>query len=101
MDTVTTPRTPTTRMNVSTGRGKGRYERDSPRLRTRLKEERLRRGWTATQMGEALGVGPNAYRYLESGRKKPSSATLVTACDVLGLTPGDLLYVAPPDADAE
>ncbi len=57
-----------------------RVERQIARALTRL---RLQRGWTQAQLAEALGTTQSVVARLESGRHRPSLATLEKIAQVL------------------
>ena len=53
---------------------------------TKIKELRLAKGMTQTDVAMAVGVSLTAYRLWEIGAMKPSPENLVKLAQVLGLT---------------
>ena len=61
----------------------------------RIKAERLRRGWTQTDLGYHSRTSPADISRIETGRLKPYPGQLERLGRVLGVPAGDLL--APVD----
>lgn len=49
----------------------------------RLKELRLKKGLTQTELGEKVGVKQNTFTNWEKGRREPSSENLIKLADLL------------------
>ncbi len=62
-----------------------------------LKTARKRAGYdSAASFANVLGKEPHTYRYWERGEAQPDLETLVRICELLGITPNDLLPAAVP-----
>lgn len=46
---------------------------------------------SAQQFAEVLGMEPHAYRKYERGQSEPNFDTFLRICELLGITPNDLL----------
>lgn len=57
----------------------------------RLKELRMEKGMTQSQLGACLGYGFTAIANYESGRNEPSLRDLMRLCRVLGVSADYLL----------
>jgi putative transcriptional regulator len=44
-------------------------------MRSRLRQERINRGWSQRETAERIGMTERAYRYIEHGEKNPSYVT--------------------------
>jgi len=62
----------------------------------RIREERVRRGWTQEQLAERAEMHLSFVGQIERGVKKPSLKTLKRIADVYGIKAGDLLDESPP-----
>jgi len=62
----------------------------------RIREERVRRGWTQEQLADKIEVHTSFIGQLERGLKKPSLVTLKKLADIFGIKAGDLLAEGPP-----
>ena len=84
------------------GRASGRpalrvVDDDVPR---RLRAERERRGISLRELARRLGVSPSAISQIETGRARPSVATLWAIVTELGMSLDDLFRHAGDDAPA-
>ena len=68
-------------------------------LGRRVREYRLSKGWSQTQMAEAIGVCPSFEGHLERGTRKASLETIVSIANVTGLSL-DFLLAASLDRPA-
>jgi transcriptional regulator with XRE-family HTH domain len=59
---------------------------------TRLKELRLAKGLTQTQVGEALGIHQRAYSYYESGERDIPNIILVRIADYFSVSIDYILF---------
>lgn len=58
----------------------------------RLKAARIRAGYESAQsFAHVLGIEPPAYRKYERGAAEPNFETLTRICELLNITPNDLL----------
>jgi|GEM_PF-1728396 len=57
---------------------------------TRLRQERLKRGWLPKDVANALGITERAYRYLESGERNPSWPTACKLESLFGVPAREL-----------
>jgi transcriptional regulator with XRE-family HTH domain len=58
----------------------------------RLKTARIRAGYQSAQsFAHILGIEPPAYRKYERGAAEPNFETLTRICELLNITPNDLL----------
>lgn len=57
----------------------------------KLHDTRVKRGFTAQQMADHLGVSVRAYRFYESGSREPNLETLSHIADKLKVTTDYLL----------
>lgn len=62
----------------------------------RVREERLKRGWTQEQLAEKTDSHISFVGQLERGIKKPSLVTIKKLADAFGTRAGDLLAEGPP-----
>jgi len=61
----------------------------------RLRAARKAAGYTsAEQFAHALGAEPHTYRHYERGAAQPNLVTLTRMCQLLKVTPNDLLPLA-------
>ena len=80
--------------------------RDHPPIGRRLRDERTRRQLSLRDLAERLGVSPSLISQIETGRARPSVATLYAIVSELDLSLDDLLFpdgergATAPDADA-
>src|SRR3990167_6979347 len=73
-----------------------RYRRILRVFGNRLKEARLAAGYkSAQQFAYALGIEPATYRFYERGQSQPNFEVLTRICELLSISPNDLL----PEAD--
>lgn len=56
-----------------------------------IKNQRIKKGMTQKQLGEAMGVGVQMISAYESGRRRPKTETLARFADALGVSLSDLL----------
>lgn len=73
-----------------------RSGRDHPPMGERLRSERQARGLSLRHLAERLGVSPSLISQIETGRARPSVATLYAIATELGVSIDDLLFL---DAD--
>jgi transcriptional regulator with XRE-family HTH domain len=59
-----------------------------------LRQMRLDRGWSQTEMADRAGIGQPTLSNIENGRKRPYRETLAALENALGVTPDALLEVA-------
>lgn len=52
----------------------------------RLHELRHKKGYTAHQMADLLGISLRAYRFYESGQREPKMDTLVKIADIFNVS---------------
>jgi len=57
----------------------------------RIKEERLKKGWTQTQLGEIVGCSAAAIMRYEKGERKVSQQVAEALADAFGTTPTYIL----------
>ena len=73
-----------------------RYRRILRVFGKRLKEARLAANYkSAQQFAYALGIEPATYRFYERGQSQPNFEVLTRICELLSISPNDLL----PEAD--
>ena len=73
-----------------------RYRRILRVFGKRLKAARLAANYkSAQQFSYALGIEPATYRYYERGKSQPNFEVLARICELLHISPNDLL----PEAD--
>lgn len=63
----------------------------STALGARLRDLRMRRKWTQTQVAAALGTGANRVSDWETGRFEPTLAVLQRFAEIYGMTVSGLL----------
>ena len=68
-------------------------------MKTGLKQERERRGWTQQHVADNVGISRIAVLQLETGVTKPSYDVLVKLEDLFGMTHRELFREAPQDTD--
>lgn len=56
-----------------------------------MRAERARKGYTLKEVGNILGVHPNAVSRWENGVSKPSASNLLALCNLYGCSPEYLL----------
>jgi transcriptional regulator with XRE-family HTH domain len=64
---------------------------------TRLKQERLRRGWTQLDVAARTGIGPTVISNLESGKRKPGPLWGYRLSRLFDLSVETLLEEVPDD----
>ncbi|SHG62355.1 helix-turn-helix domain-containing protein [Streptoalloteichus hindustanus] len=69
-------------------------------LGLRLREARLGRGWTLEEFADRTGLSVPYLSRLESGRRQPSLAALVTLATTVGVPVSTLLDSPAPPGDA-
>ncbi|WP_029423293.1 helix-turn-helix transcriptional regulator [Alicyclobacillus macrosporangiidus] len=60
-------------------------------MQNRVREERIKRNMSYSELADLLGLSERAVRYIESGQRKPSLKTAVKIEKVLGIRPRELL----------
>jgi transcriptional regulator with XRE-family HTH domain len=60
----------------------------------KIKEIRVSRGLTQSQMADKLNIAPRVYQYWESGEKEMKVGTLIRLGLVLNCNPGDFFQKA-------
>ncbi len=69
-------------------------------MKLMIKEERERRGWSQTQVAQAVGITKAAYRNIEAGVRKPSYDILVKLLDLFDCSdPRKLFGTATPEQE--
>ena len=71
-------------------------------MKTVLRQERQKRGWTQDYVAQQLGVSRITIQKMETGRRKPSYDVLVKLLDLFGYKdPRELFAEAPepPNSD--
>lgn len=72
-----------------------RYKTIMKTFGTRLKHARIRAGYrSGQQFAGVLAVEPHTYRKYERGAAEPNYDTLTRICELLDVTPNDLLPTA-------
>lgn len=71
-----------------------RYTKIMKTFGDRLKEAREAKFASAQEFAGILGAGPHAYRKYERGDAEPNYDMLTRICQLLGITPNDLLPMA-------
>ena len=61
----------------------------------RMRQERIRRGWTQGELGEKVGVTKQTINDIEKGRSGPGYKVLVRLEDLFGLSHRELLADVP------
>lgn len=56
-----------------------------------LHDTRIKKGYTAQQMADILGISIRAYRFYEAGSREPNLSTLAKMADVLDVSTDYLL----------
>lgn len=62
---------------------------------TRLKYERLRKGWTQQELADKVGVTKSTIHRIETQQRKPSYDVLISLRTLFDLHDGDLLQQIP------
>ena len=65
----------------------------------RMKQERLRRGWTQTAVAFHARLTAAEVSRIETGRLRPYPTQIARLAQVFGLDPAELLLDGLPDAD--
>lgn len=80
-----------------------RPERSHPPIGERLRAERQRRGIGLRDLAERVSLSPSLISQVETGRARPSVATLYAVAGELGISIDDLLFPngLPGDASAD
>lgn len=66
---------------------------------SRLKDAREKAGFTSAQsFANVLGQEPHTYRHWERGETEPDFENLTRICELLNVSPNDLLPAPRPDA---
>lgn len=69
-----------------------RYDKIISMFGKRLRLARERAGYTSAQrFAEVLGLEPHTYRHYERGESEPNFETFTRMCELLDVTPNDLL----------
>lgn len=66
---------------------------------TRLKYERIRKGWTQQELADKVGVTRSTIHRIETLQRKPSYDVLIALRTEFSLHDGDLLQQIQPDSD--
>lgn len=66
-------------------------DKDLPFFSERLKQMRIKSGFSQVEFAKAVNVSPSTIGMYEQGRRKPDLPTLLSICLVLGTTPNDIL----------
>lgn len=66
-------------------------------MKTQIKAERLRRGWTQTELGAKAGLSASDVSRIETGRLRPYPLQVIRLARALKLAPDQLLDLAPAD----
>jgi len=64
-----------------------------PRVQNRVKELRLRRGWTQQQLAEAVGVSRQSINSIERDRYVPSLPLALTFARVFGAAVDEIFWL--------
>ncbi|MGO5472702.1 helix-turn-helix domain-containing protein [Streptococcus hyointestinalis] len=59
----------------------------------RLKEKRLEKGFTQSELGKKVGVKQNTFTNWENGSREPNFKTLIELANILETTTDDLLGI--------
>ncbi len=59
----------------------------------KIREARIRRGWSQTQLAKIVDLTPQAISAIESGKIKGLPATIKAIADALNLDMGDLIIL--------
>lgn len=74
---------------------KGRYKQIMNTFGKRLKAARIAAGYSsAQQFAHVLGLEPHTYRKYERGQSEMNYDVLTRTCELLKVTPNDLLPIA-------
>lgn len=65
---------------------------DAMALGKRLRKCRKDRGYTSEKLADAMDVSPIHVRNIEGGARKPSLDALIQMCNILEISPDDLLF---------
>lgn len=66
------------------------------RLKTMLKQERIKNGWTQDFVAKSVGISRVAIQKIETGKRKPSYDVLVKLLELFGYNdPRELFAEAP------
>ncbi|MDD4565872.1 MAG: helix-turn-helix transcriptional regulator [Eubacteriales bacterium] len=65
---------------------------------TRLKYERLQKGWTQQELADKVGVTKSTIQRIETLQRKPSYDVLIALRTLFNLHDGDLLQQISDDA---
>ena len=60
-------------------------------LAEKLKEQRVKHGYTQEEIAKKIGISQAAYNYFESGFKVPSLATVTALSDIYEMTIDELV----------
>lgn len=60
-------------------------------LGDKLKQERIKHGYTQVEIATKLGISQSAYNYFESGLKVPSLATVTVLSEIYEMTIDELV----------
>lgn len=73
-----------------------RYSQIMSHFGKRLRKAREAAGYgSAQQFAGVLGVEPHTYRHYERGEREPNLELLARICEILSVTPNDLLPFGP------
>lgn len=67
---------------------------------TRLRQERLKRGWTQEFVGKQIGIHKSSVLRIETLQNKPSYDVLIKLQDLFGLYRCDLLALVDYDENS-
>lgn len=65
---------------------------DAIALGKRLRACRKDRGYTSEKLADVMDISPIHVRNIEGGARKPSLDALIQMCNILEISPDDLLY---------
>ena len=75
-----------------------RGSREAAAFAGRLRELRLRRGWSQSQLAFVVGISRQTVFLLESKRVPPSWPTVLALCEVFGVTPQAFMEKPTPQS---
>ena len=72
--------------------GKVKIMDEFERLCVKIKEARVKNGYSQEKLAEVLGVSPTHIKFIESGRRKPSVETLFALARELSLSLDEIIF---------